>query len=543
MTHDGISRRTLLRSALLGAAFVVPASIITSRSSAVEPALRVQKQGDLSLVRYDAEPINASINTSWRTFPSGARTVYLCNPEDISVVAGIVGTVASEARGPILYVAADGTLPELTQAEIGRLQPHRIIAVGGQGHVQTATLEHAREIAAQALANTSGSQGIDSVTTESWDGKDPVAMSIRIARGLFPSGASEVYLVAAGTENTMPLVAIAGTMGHGPVILINGDGRDEVRELIDELDPDYVYAVGTVETDIVDTLSQGRKKAAISGSTLRSIALNAASMRKLEDNATVVVVSPFDPASLVLGTEIATGPLIPVEPETSVADTNDIVASAAQLSGASSERYVAIGQAGKDSRIFAYRRPETLSGGLTSIDVIGKGQGTSTVVEPPADLPRGEGAAFTYQLRIEDGLPVDSAEFARIVATILNDRRGWGYNFTQVTGEADTVLTLASGPLVDELCAPLPTHGKTSCNFGHNTVINVERWAFGSSPFMQGGGTIEQYRGYVIGHEIGHALGYGHEPSPGRGKLAPVMLQQTLDLQGCLPNPWPNPDA
>lgn len=543
MTGDGISRRALLRTALLGAAFIVPASVISSQSRAEEPVLRVHKDGEISFVRYEAEPVTASINTSWRTFPSGAHTIYLCNPEDISVVAGIVATVSSEARGPILYVAADGTLPELTQAEIGRLQPHRIVALGGQGHVQTSTLEQAQEIAAQALANTGSSESSNSVTVESWDGQDPVEASMRIARGLFPSGADEVYLVSAHTENTMPLAAIAGTMGKGPVLLVDDDTRDNVSELINELDPDYVYAVGTVDADLVNTLSQGRKKAAISGATLRSIALNAASIRKLEDNATVVVVSPFDPPSLVLGTEIASGPLIPVEPETTVADTNRIVTSAAQLSGASSARYVAIGRAGEDSRIFSYREPETLSGGLTSIDVVGKGRGTSTLVEPPADLPRGEGSTFTYQLRIEDGLPVDSAEFARIVATILNDRRGWGYDFRQVTGEADTVLTLASGSLVDELCAPLPTHGKTSCNFGRNTVINIERWAFGSSPFMQAGGTIEQYRGYVLGHEIGHALGHGHEPSPGRGKLAPVMLQQTLDLQGCLPNPWPNPDA
>ncbi|MDO5719858.1 MAG: DUF3152 domain-containing protein [Actinomycetaceae bacterium] len=543
MTGEGISRRTLLRSALLGAAFIVPASIMTSRSNAEEPLIRVQKRGEISLVRYDAEPVDASINTSWRVFPSGAHTIYLCNPEDITAVAGIVAAVASEARGPILYVAADGSLPELTQAEIGRLQPHRIVALGGQGHVQTSALDQAREIAGQALANTSGAEGIDSVTVESWDGRDPITSSIRIARGLFPDGAADVYLVAAHTENTMPLAAIAGTMGRGPVLLVDSDSRDEVFEVIDELDPEYVYAVGTVGADIVDTLSRGRKKAVVSGTTLRSTALNAASMRQLEDHATAVVASPFDPASLALGTEIATGPLIPVEPETSVADTDDIVKSAAELSGASSQRYVAIGHCGEGSRIFSYREPETLSGGLTSIDVIGKGQGTSTLIEPPADLPQGEGEIFTYQLRIEDGLPVDSTEFARIVATILNDRRGWGRNFKQVTGDSDTILTLAAGAYLDELCSPIPTHGQTSCNFGRNTVINIERWAFGSSPFMQAGGTIEQYRGYVIGHEIGHALGYGHAPSPGKGKLAPVMLQQTLDLQGCLPNPWPNPDA
>jgi len=43
----------------------------------------------------------------------------------------------------------------------------------------------------------------------------------------------------------------------------------------------------------------------------------------------------------------------------------------------------------------------------------------------------------------------------------------------------------------------------------------------------------------VINHETGHWLGLGHSQCPASGAPAPIMQQQSIDLQGCVINSWP----
>ena len=100
-------------------------------------------------------------------------------------------------------------------------------------------------------------------------------------------------------------------------------------------------------------------------------------------------------------------------------------------------------------------------------------------------------------------------------------------------------ITLASPDTVDRLCAPLVTQGEVSCQNGNRVVLNALRWTRGVSSYE---GQLPRYREYLVNHEVGHALGHGHEACPGPDQPAPVMLQQTLGLDGCTRYPWPVPD-
>lgn len=156
------------------------------------------------------------------------------------------------------------------------------------------------------------------------------------------------------------------------------------------------------------------------------------------------------------------------------------------------------------------------------------------------------GRLHTYTVEVEDGIPVDPAAFAAAVDATLADPRGWthpGDVRLQRVGPAASPrirVRLATPATVDAHCAPLETNGELSCRNGTDVMVNIRRWSLGAAASTM---PLEDYRHYVISHEVGHALGHHHEPCPAPDALAPVMLQQTKGLEGCRPNPWPYPDA
>jgi hypothetical protein len=187
----------------------------------------------------------------------------------------------------------------------------------------------------------------------------------------------------------------------------------------------------------------------------------------------------------------------------------------------------------------------TTAAAVTSAPPTTRSTGVFVPDASPAGPIVGEGPLRTYRVEVEEGTGVTIEEFTAEVERILSDPRGWtsadGISLQRVTGpEAQMTVTLATPDTVDLLCYPLQTDGDVSCAQEARAIINVLRWDEGAAPSQL---PLGGYREYLISHEVGHVLGHHHVPCPGPDQLAPIMLQQTLGIAPCAPNPWPAPDA
>lgn len=186
--------------------------------------------------------------------------------------------------------------------------------------------------------------------------------------------------------------------------------------------------------------------------------------------------------------------------------------------------------------------------GATSPDTPDTGNGQLVTV-PGTWKGSGIGRVLRYQVRVEEGVPLDAQVAARSIHSVLNDPRGWGgdgsVSFERTDGAADFQIVIVTPATTDKLCWPLNTRGHDNCRVGTNVVLNARRWITGSEMWPELGKTMDDYRIYEINHETGHFLGHDHEYCAGVGKLAPVMKQQSSDSgdknDGCVPNGWPFP--
>jgi hypothetical protein len=180
--------------------------------------------------------------------------------------------------------------------------------------------------------------------------------------------------------------------------------------------------------------------------------------------------------------------------------------------------------------------PAVPSGGLTFVTGYGPVLGTV-------------GTLRQFKVAVERTLGQgNGGDFADEVDQDLGDPRSWiaGLQFrlqrVPPTAASEFTIYLVPAQTSERMCAAggLKTDGFTSCRLPGQVIINNDRWQEAVAGYDA---PIMTYRAYVINHEVGHQLGYGHEACPGKGRPAPVMMQQTYGLKGCIANPWPYIDG
>lgn len=133
-------------------------------------------------------------------------------------------------------------------------------------------------------------------------------------------------------------------------------------------------------------------------------------------------------------------------------------------------------------------------------------------------------------------------EYREKLAAVYADPRGWNDGgrvaFVYVEDDCDYTAWLSSAAEVTSF-SPVVCDNYYSCRVGANVIVNYDRWMGATDSWNNAGGNLEDYRVMVINHETGHWLGFGHSNCPGEGQPAPVMQQQSINLQGCTFNAWP----
>jgi putative cell wall-binding protein len=136
-------------------------------------------------------------------FGRGAATVYIATGGSFpDALAG--SPSAAKANGPILLTATS-KLPSSTAAELDRLNPSKIVILGGTGSVSSAV---ASRLAAYAP------------TVVRWAGADRFATAAAISRNTFARGVPVAYVSTGATfPDALSGGAIAGRNG-GPILLV-----------------------------------------------------------------------------------------------------------------------------------------------------------------------------------------------------------------------------------------------------------------------------------------------------------------------------------
>ncbi|HET6379524.1 MAG TPA: cell wall-binding repeat-containing protein [candidate division Zixibacteria bacterium] len=169
---------------------------------------------------------------SRHAFPNGAQVAVLVTGANFpDALAG--GVLAARQGGPVLLVTGT-TLPAATAAELDRLNPSRIVVIGGTAAVSDAVLNAAARYA------TGGS------APERIQGADRWSTAVAVSRKAFPTIPERVF-VATGIDfpDALAAVPVAARIG-GPLLLVRTEAVPAATDAeLYRINPPKVYVLGS----------------------------------------------------------------------------------------------------------------------------------------------------------------------------------------------------------------------------------------------------------------------------------------------------------
>lgn len=177
---------------------------------------------------YDRYATAATISA--KTFSAGVPVAYLASgtafPDALS------GAAAAGSRGGPVLLTSPGALSAETKAELRRLRPGSIIALGGGAAVSDSVLSAAREFTTGTVSRAAGS--------------DRYGTSAAVSAATFPApGVPVAYLSSGRTFPDALAGAAAAGAGGGPVLLTSATGiSDSVRAELQRLKPRSIVVLG-----------------------------------------------------------------------------------------------------------------------------------------------------------------------------------------------------------------------------------------------------------------------------------------------------------
>ena len=185
--------------------------------------------GDVSVERVSgASRYEGAIAISQAAFPGTAAVVYVATgtnyPDALSAAPAAV------AEGAPLLLVPSGAIPSNILAEINRLDPAKIVVVGGTGVVSPAAFSQLQEIA----------------TTVRMSGVNRYATSRAVVEGAFDSADTAYIATGRNFPDALSASGAGGATGS-PVVLVDGRASQAdlaTKNLLTALEVDGIKAVG-----------------------------------------------------------------------------------------------------------------------------------------------------------------------------------------------------------------------------------------------------------------------------------------------------------